>query len=746
MIMTLPGGKYTLLKKMNISRLLIFVSTLGLATTSAAAAINYHTNEIAPFVFPNNKPDTPPNFVYAPDGNGYLVMSDNGTTIDRYDTASGKKIETIFDIATCRETKIQNIEGFEISDNGRYILVYRNTEKIYRRSFMAEYYVYEVRTRMLLPLSDTFGKQRAPIISPDGRMIAFVAPDNNIYIKKLDYNSQVAVTKDGELNKVINGVPDWVYEEEFATDCSMTWSPDNLILCFLKYDESDVKSYSLPLYQGTCNPMDEYALYPGTYTYKYPVAGTSNSKVTLHSYDVETRKAKKIDLPDSRIEYIPRIEFGHSSERLMVSALNRDQNRYEIFCTNPRSTVSKSVYVDETKGWIEESYYTDIKYYDDFFIVMSGRSGYDHLYQYSYSGALTKTLTKGDFDVTKCYGYDKAGNFYYQAASPSPLDRVVYKIDQKKGTVSPVKDTSGSNSADFSKDMTSALIMHSDVNTPPQYTLITLDGKTSRVIEDNREYTSRFADLPKKEFFTMSSDGYVLNGYIIKPAQSSSGKKYPVIMSQYSGPGSQSVLNKWSVDWEQYFAMQGYVVICVDGRGTGGRGRQFEQCVYRNLGHFETIDQINAARHAASLNYVDASKIGIYGWSYGGYEALMAASADGANYAAAVAIAPVTDWRFYDTIYAERYMLTPQQNEDGYEASAPINRTDHLACPLLIMYGTSDDNVHPANSLQYVSQLQSDGGYCDMFVFPNMNHSIYGCNARAVVYAKMLDYFNTHLK
>lgn len=730
---------------MNLSRLIIMASTLMVAT-SADAKMQYHTDEIAPYVFPNNKAQTPPNFIYAPDGNGYLVLSENGTTIDRFDIATGKKLETLFDVATCRETKIKDIEGFTISDNGRYILVHRNSEKIYRRSFMAEYYVYEVRTRMLLPLSDTFNKQRAPIISPDGRMIAFVGPDNNIYIKKLDYNSQVTVTKDGKLNNVINGVPDWVYEEEFATDCSMSWSPDNLILCFLRYDETNVNSYSLPLYQGTCDPMDQYALYPGTYSYKYPVAGTPNSKVTLHSYDVETRKTKQIDLPDTRIEYIPRIDFGHSPDRLMVSVLNRDQNRFEIYCTNPRSTMSKSVYVDETKGWIEERYYTGVKYYEDYFIVMSGRSGYDHLYQYSYSGALTKTLTKGEYDVTECYGYDKYGDFYYQAASPSPLDRVVYRIDSKKGSISPVKDSSGTNSADFSADMTSALMIHSDVNTPPRYTLITLDGKTARVMEDNSEFATRFSHLPKKEFFTMNSDGFTLNGYVIKPADATPGKKYPVIMSQYSGPGSQSVLNKWTVDWEQFFATQGYVIICVDGRGTGGRGREFEQCVYRNLGHFETIDQINAARYAASLNYVDATKIGIYGWSYGGYEALMAASGEGAQYAAAVAIAPVTDWRFYDTIYTERFMLTPQQNESGYDVSAPINRIEHLVCPLLIMYGTSDDNVHPANSLQYVSKLQSEGGYCDMFVFPNMNHSIYGCNARAVVYAKMLDYFNSHLK
>lgn len=709
------------------------------------ASGKYLTSDIAPYVFPNNKSEVPAGFTYAADGNGCFMLSADHKTIDRYDIKTGNKIETIFDVDRTRETTIDDIEGFKVSDNGRYILVYRNSEPIYRHSFTANYYVYEVRSRLLRPLSYDFARQRAPLMSDDGRMIAFVAEDNNIYIKKVDYDSQVEVTTDGAVNKVLNGVPDWVYEEEFATDRSMVWSPDNLTLCYLKYNEADVPLYSLPIYEGTCDPKKEYALYPGNYSYKYPVAGVNNSKVTLHSYDVETRKVIDINLPDNSIEYIPRIAFGGASDRLVVSTLNRDQNKFVLYAVNPRSAVSKSIYTDNAKAWIEEGCYDDIIYGVDNFIVMSGRSGYNHFYRYGYNGSLQKALTTGDFDVTAFYGFDSKGNYYYQAATPSPLDRVVYMVDVK-GKITNVSNDSGTNSANFSPDMSYAMMMHSDVSTPPIYTINTASGKRVRVLEDNAKVAAKFASLPKKEFFTMISDGVTLNGYIIKPEGFSESKKYPVVMYQYSGPGSQQVLNKWGVDWEQYYATQGYVVICVDGRGTGGRGHAFMDVVYKHLGHYETIDQVNAAKYAASLPFVDSKRIGIFGWSFGGYEALMAASQAGAPYAAAVSVAPVTDWRYYDSIYTERYMLTPQQNEDGYNSSSAIARVQNLVCPVLIMYGTSDDNVHPANALQYVSALQSKGGYCDMFIFPNMNHSIYGCNSRAVVYAKMLDFFNKNLK
>lgn len=727
---------------MNTKSIFILTSTL-LTASVTFGQVSQVVSDIAPYVYPQNSPAAPPSFTYAPDGNGYLLLSSDKRTVDRYDIATGKKIETVFDISTAREVSLPLIEGYEMSNDGRYLLVYINKQFIYRRSFTAEYYVYEVRSKLLKPLSTQFKVQQAPLFSPDGLMISFVA-ENNIYIKKLVYNSEVQVTKDGEANKIINGVPDWVYEEEFATNQSMAWAPDNSTLCYLRYDEEKVPMYTLPLYQGTCDPMDEYAYYPGIYSYKYPVAGETNSKVTLHSYDVDNRKTKDIELPDNKIEYIPHIEYGgQSAERLMVVTLNRDQNHMEIYSVNPKSTLCKSIYTEDAKAWIDPSAYENLILADNYFLVRSSRSGYNQLYKYSYAGEPQATISLDGMDVTASYGGDSKGNFYYQAASPTPMDRVVYKYDIKgKSTI--ISKDKGTSAANFSPDKAYAMMKFSDAQTPPIYTINNADGKQLRILEDNAAYAARVANMPKREFFTMQSEGNTLNGYILKSASASG--RMPVIMYQYSGPGSQSVLNTWSMDWENYFAMNGFVVVCVDGRGTGGRGRQFMDAVYMQLGKYETIDQVNAAKWVAQQPWADPKRIGIHGWSFGGYETILAASATDNPYAAAVAIAPVTSWKFYDTIYTERYMRTPQQNEQGYYEGSPLYKVNSLSCPLLIMYGTADDNVHPQNSIQYVSRLQSVGGLCDMFIFPNMNHSIFGCNSRAVVYAKMFDYFRNHLK
>jgi dipeptidyl-peptidase-4 len=722
----------------------IVLTTALLSATQGVAQVSPLVNDIAPYVYPQNRQSAPKAMTYMPDGVTYLELSSDGKTIVRYDIKTGKQTEVFFDVANARETKLSSIEGFTLSPDASKIMVWVNRQDIYRRSYTAEYYVYEVRSRLLRPLSHEFKKQQAPIFSPDSRMVAFVV-DNNVYVAKLDYETEVAVTTDGKRNEIINGVPDWTYEEEFSTNVSMSWAPDNSTLCFLKYNESQVPMYSFPVYEGSCDPKKEYAYYPGQYTYKYPVAGETNSKVTLHSYDIETRKVKDIALPDSKIEYIPSIEYQPEGTSLIVSTLNRDQNRFEIYSVNPKSTVVKSIYVEESKAWILPETYEDLYLGKDYFVVMSSRSGYTHLYAYSYTGSQLRAITSGQYDVTAYYGADALGNHYYQTATPTPMDRTIHSVN-KKGVVTDIANQKGTTGAKFTPNMDYMLMSYSNANTPSVYTIATAAGKTLRTLVDNSSYAAKYSNLPKKEFFTMTSDGNTLNGYMIKPTDFNESKKYPVVMFQYSGPGSQQVLNKWAMDWDFYFAKQGYIVICVDGRGTGGRGRAFSDVVYKQLGKYETIDQLAAARYAANLPYVDAKRIGIFGWSYGGYETLMAASADGALYAAAVAVAPVTDWRYYDTIYAERYMLTPQQNESGYNAAAPINRVAKLACPLLIMSGTADDNVHHVNTLQYVSNLQSVGGLCDMFIFPNMNHSINYCNARAVVYAKMLDYFNKTMK
>lgn len=686
-----------------------------------------------------------------PDGTSYASLSADGKRIEQTDLATGKVTATLFDVDNTREEKLSHIDGFIINADGSRIIVSTATQSIYRRSTTARHYVYETRSRLLRPLSADHDRQRAPIFSPDGLQVAFVASDNNIYLKKLTYWTEVAVTTDGKVNEVINGVPDWVYEEEFTTSSSMTWSPDSRTLCFLRYDESSVPVYSLPLYGGQCGGDPARELYPGSMDYKYPVAGKPNSVVTVHSYDVDNRKLKQVELPSGRgIEYIPRIAFAHSDDRLMITTLNRAQTRMEIYLANPRSTVAKSIMVEEGNAWLNPATYESVTWLDDSFIVLSGRTGYDHLYRYSYAGSLIGAVTRGDFDVTDYYGYDAARGIHYcQSAATGAINRVVSRVDAK-GVMTNLTPAEGTATARFTPGMQSYVVTYSNATTPPVTTVVSArNGKTLATLADNTKgaYASRWAGKPMREFFTFTTaEGVELNGYMIKPKGFDPSRRYPVVMYQYSGPGSQQVLNLWSINWATYYAEQGYIVACVDGRGTGGRGRAFMDAVYKRLGHFETIDQIAAARYIASLPFVDGSRIGMHGWSYGGYETLMAVTADDSPYAAAVAVAPVTDWRFYDTIYAERYMLTPQENETGYEQSAPLFRTDRVKAPLLVMWGTADDNVHPANSIEFIARMESEGNYCDLLLFPNMDHSINGCGSRALVFARMLDYFNTQMK
>ena len=728
-------------------RTTLSAALLALALSSTAASLY---DEIKPYVFPNNKSVTPEASTFLPDESATVRRSDDYKQILTCDIKTGNTLETIFDVANTRENTIKEIEGFILSPDASKILVYCDQTYIYRRSFKAHWWVYDRHSRILMPLTADGGFAREPLWSPDSRMVAFVCDDNNIHIRKTDYNTEVAVTTDGKVNSVINGATDWTYEEEFYTTAEMAWAPDNLTLCFVKFNETDVPLYSFPLYEGACEPKKEYAYYPGQFEYKYPLAGYPNSKVSLHAYDVETRRVKDIPLTSAaKIEYIPRIEYTSAADRLIVTTLNRNQNYFEIFAVNPRATVAKSIFVEQTpKGWVEPITYLDMTLYDDNFVIISDRSGWAHLYQYSYSGALLQQLTSGNFDVTAYYGYDAATrNHYFQSTSSGARNRVVSRIDEK-GRVTNISPEDGTSEAAFSPKHNYATLSYSSVTTPPRFTLINPSkSKEIRLIEDNASIADRYKNMPKREFITIPADaqGPDLLAYVIYPKNFDASKKYPVILFQYSGPGSQQVLNKWSVDWENFFAMQGYIIICADPRGTAARGREFLECVYRDLGNLSTIDQIRTAHYAASLPYVDAKRVGIFGWSYGGYQALMAATQPGNPFKATVSIAPVTDWRLYDTVYTERYMSTPQQNEDGYDSSSALTRTADLSGKLLIMHGTADDNVHIANSMEFISRLIADGKYCDFFVFPNMNHSINYCNGRQLIYTRMLEWFNANL-
>lgn len=709
----------------------------------AVAESNNIVAEISQYVYPNNRVKSSGVTHLLNDGNSYLKAIDNTSRIARFDLLTGEQKEIVFDATHTREGKISTFDSFIVSADESKILLSTETSAIYRRSSRSVWWIFDVKRNILRPLSRETAYQQSPLFSPDSRMVAFVS-DGDISVRKLDYDTEVRVTDNAVPGKIINGVPDWTYEEEFSTSCSMAWSADSETLCFVTYDETNVPLYSFALYQGACDPMDQYALYPGQFSYKYPVAGQPNSVVSVNSYDISTRKIKQLPIGDRPIEYIPRIDFAVGGNQLFVTTLDRSQQRMEIFSVNPKSTIAKSIIVEQAPCWIEPEAYENLTFTSSSIIVQSSRSGFSNLYEYNFTGSLLRNLTPIERDVTAIYGQGADGNWYYQTVDDGVLNRSVYRTDRKMGEVR-VYGGDGWYDAVFTKDMKYCLLSFSNSSTPTVTTLYNVAGKQVRIVQDNAEYASKFAGCAVPEFITIPSDGYQLNAYLIKPKNFDPSKSYPLIMTQYSGPGSQSVANKWMMDWEKYAVEKGFVVACVDPRGTGNRGRAFMNVVYKDLGHYETIDQINAARYLASMPWIDSDRIGLTGWSYGGYETLMCATEIDNPFKVAVAIAPVTDWRYYDTVYTERYMATPGENEDGYNASAPVKRANNMSSKLLIMSGTADDNVHLSNTIEMVSHLQINGIFCDMLLFPNMNHSIYGCNSRAVVYGRMMDYFIANL-
>lgn len=678
-------------------------------------------------------------------GEYYYQKSTDGSKIFRIAYKNEANETTIFNSEELKGCKITDWDGYEMSNDETKILLHTDTKMIYRYSYIADYYVYDVKSQRITKLTDEGGEEIATL-SPDNQKVAFVK-NNNVYIKNLADGSITTVTTDGEKNKIINGVPDWVYQEEFGILNSLKWSPSSNTLAFIRFDESEVPMYSMPMYEGDCHPNKDYSLYPGSYDYKYPVAGEKNSVVSVMAYDLATSRLQKMNLPITDNDYVPHIDYGTQDDRLMVSTLNRTQNDLHIYAVNPATTQATEVYAEQSTSWIDSKSANDVMYYDTFFVMPSEKSGYMHLYQYAYDGKLIKQLTSGNENVTEFYGYDKARKQFFYQRTNGPLNRMVESVDAA-GKVAALTDGDGTYSAKFNSNFKYYIRTFSSQRIPNQYAIYNVNGKKVRDLELNREFAEKYTapTVPQREFITVESDGYKLNGYIIKPVDFDPNKKYPVIMQQYSGPGSQQVLNKWSLDWQEYFATQGFIIACVDGRGTGGREKAFQSVVYQKLGKYESIDQIAAAKYMANLPYVDAKHIGIWGWSYGGYEALMAMSTPGSDYAAGVAIAPVTSWKFYDTIYAERYMRTPQENPDGYRDGAPLENTDKLKGKLLIMWGSADDNVHVINSMQYISKLHGQGNQFDMMIYTNMNHSINGCSVRLPLYQRVLNFFKANLQ
>lgn len=687
------------------------------------------------------------------DGESYTQLSPDHKRIVRHSFKTGKEIATVFDVETARGAKkLPCIDGYIMSPDEHRILIQTETKGIYRRSYTAVYYIYDVRNNTLEPLSEG-GPQQVPLFSPDGNVIAFARGNNLFLVKLLFGNAEVQVTKDGKFNEVINGLPDWVNEEEFTTNRSFDFSADSKVLAWVRYDESQVPIYSMQEFKGLYPARSEFDAYPGTYDYKYPVAGQKNSEVKVMTFDIKNRVTRTLDVPLDKDGYIPRIKFTSDPTKLAVITLNRHQSQMDVYMANPLSKVCKLVLREKNEKYVRETAYTQMKFYDGHFSLLSERSGFQHLYWYNLGGQLEAQITKGNFEVTDFYGYDaRTGSFYYASTQESPLRRAVYKAD-KQGRVKKLSSSVGTNSAKFSKTMKYYMNVYSSAQQPPVTSLCDNNGKTITTLIDNADLKAKVEKVAgKKEFFQFTtSEGVQLNGWMVKPRDFDASKKYPVVMYQYSGPGSQEVTDSWNLGFygagifESYLTEQGFICACVDGRGTGARGADFEKCTYLQLGLRESQDQVETAIYLGSLPYVDKANIGIWGWSFGGFNTLMSMSEGRPVFKAGVAVAAPSNWKYYDTVYTERYMRTPNENAAAY-AINPMERAANLSGSLLLIHGTADDNVHFRNVAEMSEALVQANKQFEMQIYTNRNHSIYGGNTRYHLLTRMCDFFKRNLK
>lgn len=683
----------------------------------------------------------------------YAQVSPDGTQIVQYSFKTGKQTGILFDVNQTQGETLTAFDGYVMSPDGKRMLIRTKTEPIYRRSYKAVFYIYTIQSRKLEKLSEG-GPQQTPVWSPDGNKVAFVR-DNNIFLVKLLYdNSESQVTKDGQFNQVINGIPDWVNEEEFSFSSAMTFNADGTMLCWIRYDETDVKEYSLQMFKGTNPEMKDNEVYPSMYSYKYPKAGEKNSKVSVWSFDTQSRRTQKLNIPLGDEDYIPRILPTPDANRVMVYTMNRHQDELNLYTVNPRSTVAKLLIKERVPKYVQESAMTSIRVGKDYVLLPSDRSGYMQLYLYDGNGQLQRTVGDGQYDITGVYGYDeKTGDVYYQAAALNPHDRQIY-VSHKNGKTDRLTDREGWNTAVFSADYRYFVNTWSDRNTPYVYTTRDNRGKLVATHVDNKELlqkTQQYGWRPKEMFSFTTSEGVKLDGWMIKPANFDANRKYPVIMFQYSGPGNQQVVDSWNIGsmgqggaFDQYLAQQGFIVVCVDGRGTGGRGVEFEKCTYQRLGNLEAKDQVETALYLSKQPYIDQNNIGIWGWSYGGFCTLMSMSEGRGVFKAGVAVAPPTSYRFYDTVYTERYMRTPKENPEGYNDNA-ITRAGKLNGALLLCHGAADDNVHPQNTFEYAEALvQADKDFKQIF-YTNRNHGIFGGNTRNHLLRQIITWFKENL-
>ncbi len=666
-------------------------------------------------------------------GENYCILKREG--IEKYAYATGKKTEEIVSFSDLKfKTESEYVFDYQFNQDESKLLLATNPQFIYRRSYLANYYIYDIKTKQLTSVSKD--KVRLTEFAPDGSKVAYVK-DNNLFMLYLSDMQETQITTNGEFNKIINGTTDWVYEEEFAITKGFFWSPDSKKIAFYSFDESKVKEYTIPYYGS---------LYPVQYTYKYPKAGEDNSVVSVLVYDIEARQTHNIDLGPNKDIYIPRLQWTLNNE-VFVHKLNRHQNHYELFVANCNDYKLNKIYDERNECYIEQV--EDVNFLSDKknFILKSEKNGFMNLYKVNIYTKEIEPITTGQYDVADiCYIDDKSGKIYFTAAQSEAYNRELLLVDKNK-KIKKLSGKVGTYTADFSATGKYYISSFSDTDTPTVYTVNDNTGKTLVVLEDNKDLKAVLSNYGKerKEFGKFkTSSGQDLNYWIIKPEKMESGKKYPLLFYVYGGPGSQEVLNSQSrasdYMWFRMLAQKGYVVACVDGRGTGMRGEKFKKCTYMELGKYETEDQIEAAKYFGSLPFIDKDRIGIFGWSYGGYMSSLCISKGADYYKAAIAVAPVTNWRYYDNVYTERFMRTPQENAEGYDTNSPINHVEKLKGNYLLIHGTADDNVHYQNSMDLITALVKANKQFEHFAYPNKDHGIYGGNTRLHLYTLMTDF------
>ena len=675
--------------------------------------------------------------------NQYTVLNFDRATrsyqIDLYDFATLKKVSTLIDSKDHKE--LEGIDSYTFSSDEKTIIIANNSDQIFRHSFVANYFLYVIATNKLTPLFDY--KIQEPTFSPDGTKIAF-AKENNLFIYDIASKSTKQITTDGVRNSVINGITDWVYEEEFAFVKAFDWSGDSKKLSFIKFDESQVPEFSMSMFYKD--------LYPSVQTFKYPKAGEKNSKVSLHIYDVANSNTKNIDLKNYSDFYIARMKWTNDNNVLCAQILNRHQDNLDLLFVDGTSGITKVVLNEKDKAYVDV---TDNLTFlnDNSFIWTSEKDGFNHIYVYDKNGKLKNQVTKGNWEVTNYYGFDeKNQTIFYQSVENGSINRDVYRIGLNGKNKVRLSANTGTNNATFSPNFQYFITTFSSATQPTIYSLNDAKiGKEIQVIENNQALANKIKDynLPSKEFFILKTDkGNELNAWILKPKDFDPSKKYPVFMYQYSGPGSQQVNNDWNSTDDYWFMMltqKGYIVACVDGRGTGFKGADFKKVTQKELGKFEVEDQIDAAKVIGNYPFVDKNRIGIFGWSFGGFMASNCILKGNDVFKMAIAVAPVTNWRFYDSIYTERYMQTPAENASGYDENSPINHVDKLKGKFLLIHGSGDDNVHVQNSMQMIEALIQANKQFDSQIYPDNNHGIYGGKTRVQLYNKMTNFIYDNL-